>query len=501
MAPSTPLGSSKRGPMNIHKICFGINSKVFSISPSMGSMSLSSFLRDKEHLKGTKIVCAEGDCGACAVLIDRSGRGKYEPVNSCIFPMIALEGAHIVTIEGLSEAYPSHPVKEALIESLGSQCGFCTPGFMVTLSNFYERSLTKKCPPQKETIKLGCSGHLCRCTGYQDILSGAIKAFEQKASLNPLHEVFGEVREKIFNQTKKDIFYKDENQLLAIPATMSRALSWKAEYPEIKILGGATDLGVEANKRELFFQSWMSLKNIDELSRLQKKKDGRYEIGANVSLTSVRRALKKDHPEFSEFLKNFASPNIRHVGTLVGNIVTASPIGDVLPYLVLNDAEVTLMSLRGVRHVKINDFFCGYRQTCLGADEIVASITLFPRDMGATIMLQKVSKREHMDISTLSIAVKGQMIDGRLAHFACVFGGMAATVERDSVFEDQWNGLTLEELKAKKVSLAQVYKPLSDHRGSSRYRLTVAENLLRGFFERLTTSSIKAAPKAEEGVL
>lgn len=474
--------------MTANKFCFSINGSVYELDLTRGALNLSSFLREKVHLKGTKIVCAEGDCGACAVLIDRVGQGNYEVVNSCILPLLLVEGSHILTIEGLTEKFPDHPMKKALLESMGSQCGFCTPGFMVTLAKLYETSLQRPRSPEKKDLRLGCSGHLCRCTGYQDILNGAVEAVHRGENIPSLAEAFPEARKKIFHRPKKDLLYKEGPEVLALPTSLEIACRWKTEMPHLQMVGGATDLGVESNKREEFSHSWMSLKNIPELHHIEKQKDGSFYLGANATLTNIRRSIKREHPEFAEFLLTFASPNIRHAATLVGNLVTASPIGDSLPYLVLNGATVLLGSVRGIRKVAISEFLTGYRKTCLAADEIVVAIVLSPRPVGMKMKLQKVSKREHMDISTLSMAVRGRVEDGCLQDFACVFGGMAATVQRPFALEQEWNGCAIDTLLDKPIDLSRYYQPVSDHRGSHRYRLTVAENLLRDFFETLKES-------------
>lgn len=478
-------------------ITLAVNDSLIQWPLREAALNLSTFLRDHLHLKGSKIVCAEGDCGACSVLVDREGDGQYEVVNSCILPMLLLEGAHVVTIEGLSEKYPEHPVRLAMIQSMGSQCGFCTPGFMVTLSKMYEQAGGHDKTPSRETIKVGCSGHLCRCTGYQDILDAATDALSKRIPQQKLKEVFAAVREKIFSQRPQEAFYQDDQCFYALPTTLAKACEWKAQHSNVRLLGGATDLGVEANKREVFYQAWMSLKNVKDLSDIQKQADGTIRIGANATLTEIRRAIKKDHPEFAEFLLTFASPNIRHAGTLVGNLVTASPIGDSLPYLMVMGARVHLASTQGERILPIEDFIQGYRKTALRTDELVSHLSLLPRAKNATVQVVKVSKREHMDISTLSMAARAKLRDGRLRHFAVAFGGLAATVDRITTLEQQFEGRLLTEILAQPIDLSAFYQPMNDHRGSSRYRLKVAENLLGDFLQMLHDTSVAQSVSEE----
>lgn len=469
-----------------NKIKFGINNTKIEISLAQGIQPLAKFLREQRHLTGVKIVCAEGDCGACAVLVDRDGSGQYHVLNSCILPLMTVEGSHIITIEGLAEKFPDHPIKSALMESLGSQCGFCTPGFMVTLTHLYEQSQQKQRSISEEEVKIGCSGHLCRCTGYQDILGGVMKALEAQSPQQKISEVYAAIRAEIFaEEDLPHYYYVSEELVLAIPRSLKQACFWKAKMPTLKIVAGATDLGVELNKKEEFARSWMSLKNVKTLNRVVKKADGRISIGANVSLSKIQKALKSSHPEFSKFLKIFASPNIRNCGTLIGNIVNASPIGDTIPYLAAIGATVKIASLRGFRDLPLDEFIVGYRRTALMDDEIVVSIILNPVPSGAMVRIVKVSKREHMDISTLSMVAIGRVENGILVDLSCVFGGLSDRVQRITSLEKQWLGQTMEKLKTEIVDLSSYFNPLSDHRGSQRYRRVVAERLLGEFLAEI----------------
>ncbi len=472
-----------------HKITLGINDYLVEIPLTQGPETLARFLREQRHLSGVKIVCAEGDCGACSVLVDKDGLGKYQVVNSCIMPVMSMQGCHIITIEGLTKKYPEHPIKSALVESLGSQCGFCTPGFMLNLANVYEQASQQSSGPSEAEVKVCCSGHLCRCTGYQDILTGAMRALAAKSPQLRLAEAFAEIRPKIFKQEIHNYFYKSGEQTYAIPRSLKQACYWKLKFPKLRIIAGGTDLGVELNKREEFVRSWMSLKNIQVLNKIVKKANGSISVGANVSLSRLQRYLQKDHPEFAKFLNIFASPNIRHSGTLIGNIVNASPIGDTLPYLSVIGASIQLVSLRGTRELNLDDFIVGYRRTDLKDDEIVASVCLNPRPEGVMVRIDKVSKREHMDISTLSLAAVGKVEKGILVEFRCAFGGLSDRVRRIPQLEQHWLGRNLDEIKDEKIDLGAYFKPMSDHRGSELYRKIVAERLLGNFF-----SEIEAAP-------
>lgn len=464
---------------------FAINEEMIEVSLVKGAMPLVNFLRGEIHLRGSKVVCAEGDCGACAVLVDRSGTGRYSVVNSCILPLMLVEGSHIVTIEGLNKKFPSHPMKEKLFKALGSQCGFCTPGFMMTLSQCYEQSLRQKVKPTVQTLKTVCSGHLCRCTGYKAICEGAMEAIREGSFQESLKDAFSAIRSKIFAERPRDYFYHDRRRVLAVPQTLRRACQWKARWPQIKVVGGGTDLGVVANKTEDFSPSWLCLKNIKLLQGVRRKKDGTLRIMANATLSQVRRASKATHPEFAQFLKTFASPNVRHIGTLVGNLVTASPIGDSLPYLVLIGAKVQLVSEDGWRELPMEQFILGYRKTALKDHEIVASVVLPPKPSHSLISLKKVSKREHMDISTLSMAASARLEKNKIAALAVAFGGMAGTVTRLPELEQKWIGRNPKDIQREEVDLSGFYQPMSDHRGSRQYRLAVAENLLAQFLRGL----------------
>ena len=136
-----------------------INGKAVSASAD-ASTSLLEFLRDTLEMKGSKLCCNTGECGACTIIYN----GK--PINSCVTMAADANGAEIVTIEGLADGDKLHPVQQAFIDTGAVQCGYCTPGYIISVKALLDRT-TK---PTAEDIEEAVSGNICRCTGYNKIV-------------------------------------------------------------------------------------------------------------------------------------------------------------------------------------------------------------------------------------------------------------------------------------------------------------------------------------------
>jgi xanthine dehydrogenase small subunit len=406
--------------------------------------TLLDFLRAR-GLTGAKEGCAEGECGACTVVMvrRRDGRTAYVPINSCLIfvPMVA--GQEVYTVEALAAGGPLHEVQQAMVECGGSQCGYCTPGFVMSLfAEQYRPGRVDPCDTH------AMSGNLCRCTGYRPIASAAER-------LGPAGTDAWTTR---LAQPAPEIGAA-ECDGYSRPASLAECFARISEHPDARLIAGGTDLVVEANLRLRRFPYLISVEAIAELRALRESESA-IEIGAAIPLSDIA-ALPR------EFIELFASPLIRNRATLGGNLATASPIGDAAPLLLAMDARVRLVSARGSRELPLTEFFLAYRKTALEPGELIASVIL-PKPLPRVVRFYKAAKRRMDDISTVAAAFAlGH--DGRLR---MAYGGVAPVPLR--AFE-------AESAADPRDVLARTLKPISDHRGSAAYRLALAQSLLEKF--------------------
>jgi xanthine dehydrogenase small subunit len=422
------------------------------------SEMLLVYLRGR-GLTGTKEGCAEGDCGACTVAL-RTTVG-FEAVNSCLLPVGAVAGRDVVTVEGLARNGTLHPVQEALATAGGSQCGFCTPGFVMSLfAAFYggERS--------DDVLE----GNLCRCTGYVPIRA-ALRSLPAPDPDDP------------FLTPPAPLPVATAVAGFFAPTTLAEVFALLKEHPEAKLLAGGTDVGVEINKLGRVYPVLVSLSGVAELQGLRDT-GGVVEIGAGVTLSRLQRELRGTFPALDDMLHRFAARQIRNRATVGGNLGTASPVGDLAPVFLALNAQLKLVSAAGERTLPLSDFFTGYRATALRPGELIAAVRL-PKAPPAMTRAYKVSKRGADDISTVSAAfavalsAAGHVETARLA-----YGGVAATPARALAVEralvgQPWTAATVREAAA---ALHAAFTPLSDLRGSAAYRARLVGNLFERFF-------------------
>lgn len=461
-----------------------INGERTEVRGEQCAFMLADFLRYKKGLTGTKIVCAEGDCGACSVLRwfpYSEEKSYFVPFNSCISTVAQLDGSNLVTVEYLGKA-GLDPVQKAMLECHASQCGYCTPGFVMALKGLVEKKKTKKenTLTEKEA-KNSLTGNLCRCTGYRQILDAALSIrLEDSVSLftQPTlvknHKVLQkEIKTPLKIETPEYSFFA--------PTTLKAATQYLAKNADTQLLGAGTDLGVAVNKGKIKFQKVLSLHLIPELYEIEKvknKKEPSYlRVGARVTLESVRRATEKTHPEFSNYLDIFASPQIKNVATLVGNTANASPIGDTLPFLIAMNARVLVASARTNRVIALKDFFLKYRTTALKKGEIITAIEFEMGSPKEALYLLKTSQRKDLDISAVNGAIRITPTQARVA-----LGGVASIPLRLEKVEKYLASGKREVSDALKL-LQEEIKPLSDLRGSQALRRLVAENFIRTSLE------------------
>ncbi|HEY6981416.1 xanthine dehydrogenase small subunit [Reyranella sp.] len=444
-------------------IRFALNGLPVELSDTSPMTTLLDWLREQRGLKGTKEGCAEGDCGACTVVLERA-HGGHEAMNACIALLGQIDGQSVRTVEGLRDKDGGvHPVQRALAEADATQCGFCTPGFVMTAYAF-------ACGGESadlETIHDALAGNLCRCTGYRPIVAA-------------MKQVAGIAAEPAVLPPKRDGSAVFDGRFFA-PRSLGDLLKARADYPDAPLLAGGTDLGLLASRARKPPRSVIHVAQVPELTVIEEGKD-EITIGAAVSYTQAMPALIGAFPALRPYLSRLGSRQIRTMGTIGGNLGTASPIGDMPPVLLALETRLKLVSKRGVRDLSLDDFFLGYRRTALAPDEVIQSFTLPRLSPGEHFFCDKVSKRRDQDISTVAGSYRVRIKEGRIEQVRLAFGGMAATPKRASHAEA---ALLKDGFAAAATALPKDFQPIDDWRGSAVYRLQVAMNLLRRLEVRL----------------
>src|SRR5688572_2694867 len=399
-----------------------VNGERHEIRGAAAFETLSRWLRYQLGQTGTKIVCEEGDCGACTVLIGRPRNGgmSYQPVNSCILFLCQLDCTHIVTVEGLCRER-LNPVQEAMVQCHGAQCGYCTPGFVVAMSALFENGAAV----DENSLRDGLTGNLCRCTGYEPIIKAGLSVQGNWEKLDQTYPASGMLAEFAALQ-KVPVRIESNGRTFFAPTTLSAAADFK---PGTVIVQGATDIGVTSNKRGYAPEKLMSLNAIDGLDRISLD-NGDVVVGGRVSLSELEIFTRELHPELYEIMQIFGSPQIKNAGTLAGNIANASPIADTLPFLYVMEASLELTGSKGRRSVPIQSFYKGYKKLDLAPDELITQIRIPLKRDGETLRLYKVSKRKHLDISSFTAAIRMSGSSERIESVKIAYGGVGPVVLR-----------------------------------------------------------------------
>ncbi len=467
-----------------------INDVEYSIDGKDAFLPLAQFLRQKLNMCGTKIVCSEGDCGACTVLfgreVDKSGKLIYKAVNSCILPVYLLDGAHVITIEGIKENGELNEVQNKMVECNGTQCGYCTPGFVMSMSQMAEKCKKENKEITEKRAQNFLTGNLCRCTGYAPIVEAATK-IDLKA--------YNELSERYFDASfiKKMKTIKSDSLVIAgaehniiLPSSLEEALLLKEIEPTLKIVAGNTDLGVLVNKGKANFNDVMSLIHIKDLSQLSLK-DGLISVGATVTLSQFEDFIEDKIPSFKNLLHIFASPQIKNQGTIIGNVLNGSPIGDTIPFLMVMDSQVVIDSTKGERIVDLKDFYLGYKSLNLRPNEIVTRINIPLLQKKEHLKLYKVSLRKDLDISATSFAGLIFIDQNKIKKIRIAYGGVGPVVTRLFAIEKMLEGneFSAELFQSVALKLQDYINPISDLRASREYRLLLAKNFLLKFYHEL----------------
>ncbi|MCA1248473.1 xanthine dehydrogenase small subunit [Massilia sp. MS-15] len=446
------------------------------------TQTILQHLREDLHCTGTKEGCAEGDCGACTVVIGslEDGQLALKAVNACIQFTPTLDGKALFTVEDLQAPGGAlHPVQQALVECHGSQCGFCTPGFAMSLWGMYLKQEGRA--PSRCQIDDALSGNLCRCTGYRPIIDAARcmtelapVAFDRAALAGRLQAL----------QRAHGFTYEAQGGRFHVPRTLDELVRLRSAFPDALVLAGSTDVGLWVTKHMRELNDIIYIGQVDALRRVAEGADS-LEIGAGVTLEDAYNAVCRHYPrELGELRQRFASLPIRQAGTLGGNVANGSPIGDSMPWLIALGARVLLCGPDGERALALEDFYLGYQKKDLHPGEFVRAVQVPLPRAGLRLRTYKLAKRFDQDISAVCAAFAVTLDGATVLDVRIAYGGMAATPKRAAAAEAALRGERFDEaaLRAAMAALAQDYAPLSDMRASSAYRMRAAQNLLRRFW-------------------
>jgi xanthine dehydrogenase small subunit len=485
----------------VASVRFVLDGQVLTADDVPPTLTVLEYLRSDLRRTGTKEGCAEGDCGACTVVLGTpSGDGRrvdYRAVNSCIRFLATIDGQELVTVESLQAPDGAlHPVQQAMVDQHASQCGFCTPGFVMSLFALYLRNAA----PDRDEVLETLSGNLCRCTGYRPIIDAGLRMGAYPAPAHWSRDA-PQSRERLAaldSVTRKEALRVPG---FLAPRTLAALAEALKQEPGSLILAGGTDVGLLVTKQLRELPAIVYIGEVAELKHIQRE-SGRLVIGAAVSLSDAWRAIVEELPALAEAAQRFGSPPVRNSGTLCGNLANGSPIGDAAPILMALGAELELRCAASTRRIPLERFYLGYMRKDLAPGEFVVSVNIPLPSAHHRIASYKLSKRIDQDISAVCAAFVVGVEGGRVSSARIAFGGLAAVVARAPAMEAAlagapWNTATIE---AAAACIARDFEPLTDFRAGAEYRLESAANLLRRFYlehgaasEPLRTAAVAAA--------
>ena len=441
-----------------------INNKKVEVTNVYHDITLLDWLRNYHKITGTKEGCAEGDCGACSVIINKKNKEDSKPINSCLVRLGQVIGSNITTIEGLGCDKNPHPLQMAFSNEYASQCGYCTPGFIISGVSLINSGKVIN----NDTINDAISGNLCRCTGYSPIIKAIKSVSDRKTKFTKV---------EIINKEKKvclgNITYLKPNNL--------KELKDYLEVKSFQFIAGGTDLNLQRpiiNEKE---NNIICLSSIKELNFIKKFKE-KMVLGGAVTIENFLDSVRSKMPELIEILQRFGSPQIRNQGTIGGNLCTSSPIGDLAPLLMVLNSDINVFGKNGIKKTNIKNFFKGYRKNILKKDEIILSIEIPYPNKKNKIFSWKLSKRYDQDISTVSLAINIQTQKNIIKEIQMAAGGVAATPKSlDKLCKSMLEKKLDDAIDFATENLDKFIQPISDLRGSSHYRLEA----MKGLFRRL----------------
>ena len=489
----TNSGSSQQSD---NVIRFYLDDELVELTGVDPTRTVLQFLREDRRRTGTKEGCAEGDCGACTVVVGeatRSGRLRLKAINSCIQFLPVLDGKQLFTVESLGTADDLHPVQQALVDCHGSQCGFCTPGFVMTLFAVFKN----RSGHGRREIDDELAGNLCRCTGYRPIIEAAGRMYDYAEPADKgswLRRAASRERDaddeekrlvaRLETLRRSDCLHvRSGDRHFYAPQTSEQLAAILKREPGALLLAGGTDIGLWVNKQLQRPEVLVYTGHVAELQDIRRD-NGFLEIGAAVTVSEAMPALVDEYPELDELLRRFASPPIRNTATLGGNIANGSPIGDSMPALIALGASVILRSGAGQREIPLEDLYVDYQVKSLQPGEFVECVRIPRRRDGQRFATYKVSKRFDQDISAVCGAFMVRVDGSRITEARVAYGGMAAIPRRAAACEAalREHGWTEQGVRAAGSMLDDDFEPISDMRAGAEYRRLVCRNLLLRFF-------------------
>jgi xanthine dehydrogenase small subunit len=468
------------GSMNTRPIRFFHRGAIVELDGLPPTTTVLHYLREHAGCTGTKEGCAEGDCGACTVIqgeLDADGQLQLRNVNACTQFLPTLDGRALLTVEDLGAPGALTPVQQALVDCHGSQCGFCTPGFVMSMTACYEAHQAAGTRPTREQLADDLAGNLCRCTGYRPILDAGERMFDAPAQPLDRPPLIAALQRLAADAP---LHYQHGALRFHAPQDLAELARLREAHPEATLLAGSTDIGLWVNKQFRDLPTLIYTGRVTALREIRTQDDGLW-IGAAASLEDAWRALTAIAPSLAELWRRFASPPVRHAGTLGGNIANGSPIGDGAPALIALGADVLLRRGEQQRRLPLQDFYLAYMKKDLQPGEFIEALWVPKPDTSWAISAHKISKRHDSDISAVCAVLAVQLRNGTVQQARFAFGGMAAIVKRAAQAEAAVVGQPWVQATADAAAAALVndFQPLTDMRASDTYRLKVAQNLLR----------------------
>ena len=482
--------------MHIPTIRFVRHGHLVELHDVPPSRTLLELLREDLAHTGTKEGCGEGDCGACTVVLGEIGDAglRYRAINSCIRMAHSIDGLALWTVEDLAASDGSlHPAQQAMVQCHGSQCGFCTPGFVMSLFGMYQNHTCRGRPVSRALAQEELSGNLCRCTGYRPIFDAAREMgnlpavlLDEDHLLKQLLSIRAAPEQVPTGASVARLAHDQPSPAptgYLAPQSLTALLKARADNPQAQVVAGCTDVGLWVTKMFMEFASVLDVTRVAELRRIEVYPH-HLAIGAAVPLADAFEALVRSRPQLRVFATRFAGLPVRNSGTLGGNVANGSPIGDCMPLLIALGANVVLLSQRGHREMPLEALYTGYRKNVIAADEVLAWIKVPLPVADEFSRVYKISKRFDDDISAICLALSLRIEDEHVVSASIGVGGVAATPVRARQTEAVLTGQRWRPalVHAAMKTLRDEFQPISDMRASAAYRSEVLGNLLQRFW-------------------